>query len=833
MSFSTIPSQPLANVPEQITVQINPHVPQPDDDSQPKKKRRPAERRPPVRACDACAIRKVKCEVQRPCKHCVTNKLQCTQLRERKKLGPKNLHKKTLNSINSIGRTRDANHKFDINYPDGHPESAIIASNHLEHPIEFLPDALSGSLSTSDSPTGGNSKRTTNDLNEIIRLVKEPIIQSILEEITVLLLVTSHEQLIEFITENMNGISLDLIINSKDPLYLSRLLVVLSLALLVVENVVNSIHTNMQQDFMKPIDYYQDLKKVLLFKVIEILLVIEKLLLYPLQSANQYQIFYNQSVSSLNISNYFNLTRDHNQLYTDQQKVMFLRKAITHYQMLDHHEISINKSIGLNTVQVVELFEKLFLSERYNYLTSTNLINSTNLFDLNVSFNPDHSTIKMLKLLNQDPIIFHRLKSHNILMNLHQFYKINHYPDSKNLLTRTYMTLKMSMTSLVKNDPFGSIMCQVLLFKALMIYSNNLELSILQVDLIEIVMNLNKVLDFSKDVHAKFCIFHLLPQLLQILKINIDFENNLNYLSDLLVFTTKLMPFFNTIPEPLELIRSNKIIYDWFEELEKLGVSTKRISEQISSAPLSNSPYNSVSYNFNVPDRPVSDPLTTQQASHILAHSGQGHRGLMAPIQQLHTQLHKLEGAPKSTPKDGEYNELLNDFGNSRLSSMSSTSTNSAVVTKSSTPTVKEDAESETPVNEYRPQNDNSGSYSTIIQNPVPAPPVITAHNAINKDSNLNLNISESTKNLYNLFTQMNDDIPSQSHNNSLTNLLQFNSSSNIANFNNLNKISSLSNIRSSNNLKLIGSNSALNLFMNAEDDEEEKSKILKNQFLL
>lgn len=60
-----------------------------------------------VRACDACAIRKVKCETQRPCSHCVSNGLNCTQLRERKKSGPKNLHKKTLHSINSLSEVID------------------------------------------------------------------------------------------------------------------------------------------------------------------------------------------------------------------------------------------------------------------------------------------------------------------------------------------------------------------------------------------------------------------------------------------------------------------------------------------------------------------------------------------------------------------------------------------------------------------------------------------------------------------------------------------------------------------------------------------------------
>lgn len=55
-----------------------------------------------TRACDACSVRKTKCDESRPCRHCVNNNLECTELRQRKKLGPKNLRKKTIDSIQSL-----------------------------------------------------------------------------------------------------------------------------------------------------------------------------------------------------------------------------------------------------------------------------------------------------------------------------------------------------------------------------------------------------------------------------------------------------------------------------------------------------------------------------------------------------------------------------------------------------------------------------------------------------------------------------------------------------------------------------------------------------------
>lgn len=64
----------------------------------------PKERKKKTRACDACAVRKTKCDESRPCRHCVYNNIECTELRQRKKSGPKNLRQKTIDSINSISK---------------------------------------------------------------------------------------------------------------------------------------------------------------------------------------------------------------------------------------------------------------------------------------------------------------------------------------------------------------------------------------------------------------------------------------------------------------------------------------------------------------------------------------------------------------------------------------------------------------------------------------------------------------------------------------------------------------------------------------------------------
>lgn len=895
----------------------------------PKKKRRAT-----VRACDACAIRKVKCDTQRPCGHCVANDLNCTQLRERKKSGPKNLHKKTLASINSLSDKTvitDANRRFDANHSH-HPESSIIASNRKDHPIEMLPDSLSGVVpsddtskpheshqkvtfpyaqnnnstlsnvsdasasslrpktsrhhSNSSSGSISDTKITTNNLVDILSMVKEPVISSILKEITVKSLINNCDKLIEFIHKNINNVSIDLILNSNDPVYLSKILVILSLALIIVENITQLIYLEADYNFLSNfnLNYFNTFRQALNYKIVDTFQLIDKILLYPYKKFNYFQIYYNQSIGCIHLFNYYNITRPdhHDQIFVNQQRIMHLRKSISYYQMINLNE-SGNKN-DLSNFQLNELFEKLFLLERYNYLVSPNLINSTNLFDLNLSINSNHPLFKSFKLINNDDMIFHKLKSYNVLMNLYQLYKINHYPDVNNLMTKPYLNLKIGLLNTSKDNLFYSILTQILIFKVLMIYSNNLELSFLESELIELVNNLNKLMNFNDALYLKFINFKVLVQLVQILKINIDFENNLDYLNELIIYTKKLWEIFPSLKlADNKLINSNKIVFDWFEEMKKIDsnelfrrppcthsqslslTKTYRL-ESPEGQPGQSGPVQSGWSGYYPTSLPTSGPSSLPSniqrppslpAPHknampppqsISGHNQNGpSQGQDGPFpQQLHHQLNKLQQSQinlqqinsNSTdqPKDkAELNDLLQNFGNSKLSSNNSTSASSAMVTTSSSPepSQREPANpssslSQRQQNQQILQNSNSTSYSTIIQNGVPAPPVITPATATNNingpnansasgsnirrdDENpLNLNISESTKNLYNLFTQINDDV-SQSRNNSLTNLFQFNNSSN-----NLNKISSLSNLRSSNNLALINSNSTLNLFMSS-----------------
>lgn len=54
-----------------------------------------------TRPCDACALRKIRCDGDRPCSRCTNHSITCTDLRLRRKTGPKKIQDKTRQHISS------------------------------------------------------------------------------------------------------------------------------------------------------------------------------------------------------------------------------------------------------------------------------------------------------------------------------------------------------------------------------------------------------------------------------------------------------------------------------------------------------------------------------------------------------------------------------------------------------------------------------------------------------------------------------------------------------------------------------------------------------------
>lgn len=60
-----------------------------------------------LRPCDGCALRKVRCNRQKPCSQCIKHNVTCTNIRVKKKCGPKQIHKKTKETIQRLNMEND------------------------------------------------------------------------------------------------------------------------------------------------------------------------------------------------------------------------------------------------------------------------------------------------------------------------------------------------------------------------------------------------------------------------------------------------------------------------------------------------------------------------------------------------------------------------------------------------------------------------------------------------------------------------------------------------------------------------------------------------------
>lgn len=61
------------------------------------------------RPCDNCSVRRVKCDKMIPCSRCINHNLICTNIREKKKRGPKHIKPKTLENIRRLHTSASIN----------------------------------------------------------------------------------------------------------------------------------------------------------------------------------------------------------------------------------------------------------------------------------------------------------------------------------------------------------------------------------------------------------------------------------------------------------------------------------------------------------------------------------------------------------------------------------------------------------------------------------------------------------------------------------------------------------------------------------------------------
>ena len=677
-----------------------------------------------VRACDACAIRKVKCDLNRPCNHCVSNKITCTLVRQRKKCGPKNLHKKTLDSISSVS------------VPDS-PICAPVLTKYL------LSDISSA------------------EVVELLQMLNQPTVFSFLAPLTVPSTIKSFAKHIEFINDNSVNEG-RILVDPTDPIFISKLSVIFTLILILIENLIKLLSLNHEFKFeVRNLTYYKNFKHHLQTKLSETLSTLDKLLIFPSFSLQfkQQITYYNQALTSLHLFRYYQIAS-----LNEQQKLIYLRKAITFFQLVS---IPVGNKSDLSTVQLYELYETVFELERFNLLFQFNLVlKDSNLLlrewvfsaSLQVSTDYDNFMFQMLKVLNKYDLfndkILGALSSYALVPST-SFRGENALESDDRYVPRVNFEVFKKELDMVqaKYSPSDSIIKNVILFKILVFYSKNLYFKVTD-PLFEIINGINDALDPSDNMLSlSLSNQQVIPHLLQLLRFYVDIEQRSNGAPEFVNNKRSVIELSHKIVavSPLgycnvdNLIQSNRLLKFWYESLpQPYNRSDSEMEWRHSAANDAKEPN-------------LYELLDELEISNLISNSQTPTTVISSSAPQAHT-MALLPPRPHST-------QLEQAISNGPSSHVEDTMVPSKV-------NIENEVDSNV--------TSLSPSINLVDFNPVPitapAPPVITPAN-IKREEVPEMNplvVSESTKSLYNLFNQVHDDLTTTASSNSLSNLFHF-----------------------------------------------------------
>ncbi|ODV81542.1 uncharacterized protein CANTADRAFT_19174 [Suhomyces tanzawaensis NRRL Y-17324] len=824
--------------------------------SQPNKKHKPS-----VQACDACAVRKVKCENQRPCTHCVVNRITCTTLRERKKSGPKNLHRRTLDCISYLNEVIEVNYNMSAKALPQAAEAAASSTSTAPAPATTAAEDKNSTrslLQTSDSevrpdtttasPEPHDYKPTPYNMIENISLIaEEPVVHALLKPLTVQSLIRDHAKLINFLTLKFsanNGLhsEINLLTNHDDSIFLSTLLIVLTINMIIAEILIK-LKKQKYKDFVsypkKSLLFrnFKNFKNLCHFKCMEINTLIEKNFIVPpiipqnnpkninninLNHINQYQIYYNLSLSCLHLCNYYhtlnltntlnsnsNLDNNYGNEAQEHHKLINLRKSITYYQL-----INIKTSDNTVIVQLHELYEILFCYERFY------LIYSSNNYNINMFRNNDViiqlSSKQMLqnKLDNnidssfESNILFdliHILHQEsevdpNLLSKLSKQTNFNINPEySPNSQLGTFLNVKQRILDLENTDPIFDIIKGILIFKLAIVSRMTFEESNDELFWLISYFTLHLANKDCDLVKVQMSNFQLLQPLLHLLRIalvenGIDGEPNPGAVNDpkfslLIDYTDNLIkhfPFFNNINK---LIRATKVFSTWFVNLDENRLKAEVFKKQTQTI----HKLLSTESGINAPNIRVnstgSSQVVTNQPSPDNDNDDNEFFAIVPKIQHGP----RINNYSDRTGSKGSFSRSLSSAESDESSGASSVVSNSleaephihnqgldvnSHMVFGSTPHDQNhiahiglNTVQPVPV----PVMDAHGTMGEPYQESVPVELMPHAHPEQPHDKEYNSNsMSESTMNLYNLFNQISDDFTGDTSHLSMTNLFQF-----------------------------------------------------------
>lgn len=527
-----------------------------------------------VRACDACSIRKVKCESQRPCSHCVANGLQCTLLRQRKKLGPKNLHKKTLKSIHTLVPSASTTLS---------PEKTVVAEADEAKAQQYL--------------------LTPQNLMENVGLISdEPIVFELVKPFTAQLLVVNFTELLTFLTNHFEGCmdkEIVVVERHNDNEFLSTLFVILTLNLLIAEVLIKLKKQKYREFHKYPKRLIQErnfknFKNLTHFKCIEVLSLIEKNFIIPAvipaqhipvsSAPNTFGVYYNLLLGHYHMCTYYhilNLTNIMNGGDTpnvghygneqqEQQKLLFLRKLISYFQLLNLKTASEHAAAA---IQLHEMFEMLYTWERYM------LLYSLTTYALGVRRNNDvilqlerekFRTKKFIANAFDKNVVYALIEVTELVPGLiEKLSRITFQTAPAVVEAQTpYLPIKEAVLQLAQDNAF-EVIKQIFLFKVLcgVGHWNVVQELDEQLTLVAAILKGVAEMDSFK---VKMLNFQLLPHILHMIRVRLDITQAPINHDMLLTLSDCLIPHFSHFNNINKLIRANPSLNQWFTGLHAL-----------------------------------------------------------------------------------------------------------------------------------------------------------------------------------------------------------------------------------------------------------------------
>jgi hypothetical protein len=105
------------------------------------------------RVCDACAVRRIRCDGQAPCLGCVNAELDCTRVRPRLKSGPKGIKKKTLDKLAKTKQTRPVSYPLRPEDLRSLPNVSGASVTEKPSPSQIVHDATGDNTGADDHST--------------------------------------------------------------------------------------------------------------------------------------------------------------------------------------------------------------------------------------------------------------------------------------------------------------------------------------------------------------------------------------------------------------------------------------------------------------------------------------------------------------------------------------------------------------------------------------------------------------------------------------------------------------------------------------------------------